>query len=668
MVPVTEEKYVTWLAHALFFAWVLAGAPPASASQDLADATIEELLQTKVTSVAKKSQTAWRTAAAVYVIAQEDIRRSGATTIPDLLRMAPGVNVARIDSTRWAISVRGFNAEFSNKLLVLIDGRSVYTPVYSGVFWDVSDTLVEDIDRIEVIRGPGATMWGANAVNAVINIITKHSRATQGTMMMAGSGSEEQAIAAVRTGGSVGPAVTYRAYARFSNRNELSVRPAGHPPVRDWRAVRGGFRMDADLPRRGSLLIQGEGYGNKAGETVTFPTRNAPFQQTREFDIDASGGHLLARWARQDADGYGPALQVYADYSSRFTLVSSAVFVRTLDTNYEHRLKIRRHDLFLGGGFRVASAGVRVFGRDFPEDLNQLKNVFLQDELEIAEDRLYVTGGLKVEHNNYGGTYLQPTARVSWLPARHQTVWAAISRAVRTASRIERDLNDVIRITPLPRGFLATRIVGNRALEPENVIAYEAGYRRQVGRFITLDGTVFFNQYRDQYVLRPGEIMTHPETPGRSVISTRFVNGAAGGSGGSELAATWSLRRWWKLQGNASWLRVRKTWRGEQQNPIDYLAAFRSPSRQVHASSQMNLPGKVELDALWFGVGQIPRLAIPAYHRLDLRLGWKASHATEFSLTGRNLLDPRRPEFRPEGLASPLSARRSIYGTVVWRF
>ena len=426
-----------------FFGGIPAHAASMPSENELVQLSLEDLMTLEVTSASRKAQSLADTAAAVFVITSEDLRRSGVTNIPDALRMVPGVTVARIDSSKWAVTVRGFNGRFARKLLVLIDGRSAYSPLFSGVFWDAQDTLLEDVERIEVIRGPGATIWGANAVNGVINIITKKAADTTGGLAVAGAGSFERGFGAVRYGTDIGDWGAVRAYGKYFNRNELKAED-GRPADDSWDMGRGGFRMDG---KRGlnSFTLQGDYYGGTERETITFPDLAAPpsFSTVRTAHTTVGGGNLLSRWTRSLADDSELSLQFYYDRNKRNIPQLFGDTTDTIDLDLLHRFQWgSRHETVWGGGFRFIDE--RITGSDTlsfnPAERNErLYSAFLQDDITVVQDRLHLIIGSKFEHNVYTGFELQPSGRLIWTPNEQISLWSAVSRAVHTPSRGESD-------------------------------------------------------------------------------------------------------------------------------------------------------------------------------------------------------------------------------------
>jgi iron complex outermembrane receptor protein len=404
---------------------------------DLTQLSLEELMHVEITTVAKKEQPLFESPAAVYVITREDIRRAGFTSISEALRLAPGLQVARLDANKWAITARGFNGRFANKLLVLIDGRIVYTPLFSGVFWEVQDLLLEDVERIEVIRGPGATLWGANAVNGVINIITRGARDTQGGLVRTGTGSEERGFGALRYGGALSPEAHYRIYAKYFKRDAF-VDAAGAKTADDWDIVRGGFRLDWEPPHPGSLTLIGDMYGGTLGQTLEeIASPQPPYIQSFDFDTEVAGASLLGRWKHRTAAGADLTLGLFLDRSERQDVVFDEVR-HTLDMDFQqHFAPSLRQDVVWGLGYRLTSDRLdsTFLFIDPPERKVQIFSAFVQDEIALAQNRLRLTLGSKLEHNDFTGIEIQPNVRLLWMPSKQHATWAA-APALATARRL----------------------------------------------------------------------------------------------------------------------------------------------------------------------------------------------------------------------------------------
>ena len=669
--------------------WVAQPAPAKNAAigqdlpEDLTELKLEELVKIKVTSVAKKQQDLSRVAGAVYVVTAEEIRRSGATSIPEALRMVPGIQVARIDANKWAISSRGFNGRFANKLLVMIDGRTVYTPSFSGVYWDMQDTLMEDIDRIEVIRGPGATMWGANAVNGVINVITKSASETQGVQITSGAGNQEGRFGTLRYGGAIGDHARYRIFGKYGKRNR-SLTSLGEKANDDWDAMRGGFRLDWDLSDRDALTFSGDLFEGDANQTALLPQLTAPFLVRQAAHIGTSGGHFLTRWEHRISDESDLSLRFSFDQSNRYEEFLYLVDRSTADAEFQHRFHLAsRHEILWGGGFRSSSdrtQSTETVNIDPARRTLYYRNAFIQDEIEVMPESLYLTFGSKVEETSLAGFQIQPNARIMWLPHSRHSLWASASRAVRSPSRLEQDgqvtafVLPNFRPTSLPLlGFAA----GNIDYEPEILHAFEAGYRVKANRWLSLDLATFYNEYSDLRTNEP----TLPRLLNEPVRHLRlpllFDNLMHGETYGVELATKWRLADWWNLNGTYSWLSMQLHAEGAAAVDDDDEERFEreSPSHQFGFQSYMRFPGRVELDSSVHYTDSImganitiPATRIPAYYRLTVRLGWRLQPGLDLSLKATNLLDDRHPEFQPEALSLATEVGREVSGKLSWSF
>ena len=637
--------------------------PPGS---ELANLSLEDLMTLEVTSASRKSQSLADTAAAIFVITQEDIRRSGVTNIPDALRMVPGVTVAQIDSSKWAVTARGFNGRFARKLLVLMDGRSVYTPLFSGVFWDVQETVLEDIERIEVIRGPGATVWGANAVNGVINIITRHASDTTGGLIAAGSGNHERGNVGARYGASLGEWGAIRVYGKYVNRAEQKTED-NRPADDGWDQARGGFRMDGRFGPN-SFTLHGDIYGGTERETFTLPDLTSPtFSGARSSDTKVGGGNILSRWTHSFTDDSEIALQLYYDKSLRDMPGFLNEKRHTVDVDLLHRFQWGKvQDIVWGFGYRFTED--RISGSPYlsfspPNRSEKLFNAFLQDDITVIQDKLHLIIGSKFEHNDYTGFEVQPSGRLIWTPSEKVTLWSAVSRAVHTPSRGESDVTLQQSITPItiqtPAGSqtvpLPIIIQGPGNLLAEELMAYEAGVRIQPGDRFTIDMTGFYNNYR-----RLVGVETLPPSATQPYILNMLRNNRKGETWGAELAADWRVFDPWRLAAAYSHITTSNA------------AGFKPPAHQVSLRSQLELTENVELDLWGRFVDQSEdylKSKLAGYVTLDVRLGWRPAKNLEVALVGRNLLHQRQQEFRPEFIQTlPSSVGREVYGKITWTF
>ena len=622
----------------------------------LEGASIDELLNVRVTTVSRGESTIGKSPAAAFVVTQEMIRRSGATSVPEVLRLVPGLQVARIDSHRWAIAVRGFNQEFSNKLLVMIDGRAVYSPLFSGVRWDQQDPMLEDIERIEVVRGPAAALWGANAVNGVINIISKSARDTQGTVVSGGWGNEETGFGAIRFGGMIGEEIFYRAYAKAQSLGDTKF-PNGSTSEDSWNRFQTGFRIDAQPNGDDRLTLQGDvGFGeprelfNPFGTTAIIPDT-----------IRHLTANLLGRWTRTLGPDSDFTLQAYYDFSKR-EVFNQTERLGTFDLDFQHHLRLGvRHALTWGGGYRLTMDDI-VFAAPLGFDERNrnihLGRLFLRDDITLVDERLTLTLGSHIEYYSFSGFDYQPTGRLTWTPTARQTAWAAVSRALRTPSRADNDLRVTTTIPP-------TSILPNKDLNPERVHSYELGYRAQLHERFSVDVALFYSDYdrlRSREILAPGITMRDEKIHGETY--------------GGEVALSWQPTNWWHLRAAYSYLQIQLHNAGGGTDPTTTrLDEGRNPEHQAWLHSSWDITRSANLDATVRYVDQLRSVApfpdIPSYVELDLRLAWRPHPNLELSVVGLNLLDSSHPEFLPGAfgfLGQPREIPRSIYGMVTWRF
>ena len=646
---------------------------PSAPGRDLSDLSLEELVNIQVTSVSKKQTDLFRSPAAVYVITQEDIRRSGLNSIPELLRMVPGLDVARIDASHWAIGARGFNDQYANKLLVLIDGRSVYSPEFAGVYWSVQDMPLEDIERIEVIRGPGATLWGANAVNGVINIITKSAKDTQGGLVSVTYGTEDQPSTTVRYGGKIGTNLFYRVYTKYFNRDNF-VDSAGHDTADQWDASRGGLRLDWEASDINRLTFQGDYYQNNTGETVDQPILTAPFVNRANFTDDNEGGNVLGRWTHDFSETSQLTLQTYYDHA-RQEDAPIVLATDTYDFDLQHRFSLgERNDIVWGVGYRyqVEDITTSFFATVTPQHTDQqVFSAFLQDEITVVPDRLHLTLGSKLEHNDFTGFEVEPSGRLSWTPSTNQTVWAAVSRAVRTPSPLDRGIlqNRSVSEPPLSPPILIAEF-GNPNFKSEELLAYELGYRVKPSKPLSLDATAFYDVYDHLRNFTQGapQFVSTPAPP-HVLIPLTIDNSMSGETYGTEFLAEWRATDDWKLVASYTLLQMHV-----HPNIAGRSFSDDSPQNQFQVRSYLNLPHNFELNGAVYYVDQIkPVLGsaetrIPAYVRLDLGLTWQPTKSLEIGIWGQNLLDNQHSEFTSYKTTVLTEVPRGVLGKITWRF
>lgn len=640
--------------------------------------SLEELMDVEVTSVSRQPQKASEAAAAVHVLTNEDIRRAGVTTIPDALRLVPGVQVARINANTWGISIRGFNSRFANKLLVMIDGRTIYTPLFSGVFWDRHDLVLEDIDRIEVVRGPGAALWGANAVNGVINIITRHSRETQGSYVQGTVGTVDHAIAEARQGGRIGEHTTFRAYAKGRLRDGGETE-AGRDGADDLRSGLLGFRGDTELGRD-AFKFQGQFQRSKSGELSEVALLEPPFGELRDIDSNSSGGYLLGSWTRElDAES-SVSLQGFFDHQ-RFREVRVSERRSTFDLEFQHAFRpARRHEMLWGLGYRHTRDSIdSSFSVAFdPQSRNMdLWSGFAQNTFAVIEDELDLVLGAKLEHHDDTGFEFQPNARVLWHPAERHTVWASVARAVRTPSRAETDVR--LNATTIPPGTpenpepLPALIAfeGSDDARSERLIAYEIGYRTNPWNWLSLDTAAFYNRYSALRAVRQGDPRLETD-PGPAHLVVPFVldNSMKADTYGFEAAANLRLSADWRLQATYTLLkvdaRVPSNLDPEQARQVEGA----SPQQQATLRSILDITDDVAFDTTLRYVDALPAFDTSAYTQLDARLAWRPTEHVELALTGRNLLRSSHREFGSEELfpARTTRAERAGLLTITARF
>jgi len=637
---------------------------------DLSNKSLEELMNVKVVSASKKEEKLFKTAAAVYVITQEDIRRSGMTRIPDLLRMVPGLDVARIDGVAWAVSVRGFNRRFTDKLLVLIDGRSVYSHDTSGVYWEALDMPLDLIERIEVIRGPGGTLWGANAVNGVINIITKRASETQGGRLAVVGGSEDRGTT-VEYGGKAGDSAYYRAYGKYLNSSGL-VDASGRNAGDTMNSAHGGGRLDWQISDRDSLTLLGEIYDTGAIEKLTEITLLNPFGAPANSIDHYTGGNVLGLWDHSFSDTSQLSFQFYYDRSD-LHIGGQGQTVNTIDFDLQHHFAWGdRQDIVWGLGYRLIED--RLEGGPLgpveyipPSRNGQIFSGFFQDDFTLIRDRLRLTVGSKLEDDEYAGWQVEPNVRLLWTPSETQTLWAAVSRAVRTPSQGEESIVEPFSAFPTASGLPAVATVfGNPHLQSEKLLAYEAGYRVEPTKRVQLDIATFYNMYHDLQTDDIGTPFFSALPVPRIVVPITFGNQMEGRTYGVEPSITWEATSFWKLTGSYSFLRMVL-----ENNSGNLLGdnAGNSPAHEFQIRSYLNLPRNFQLDVAGYHVSSLPAQSVRSYTRLDARFGWRPSESLEFSFGGQNLLGPRHMEsVADDALTIPTQVKRTIYAKMTWTF
>jgi iron complex outermembrane receptor protein len=637
---------------------------------DLRQATIEDLMNIEITSASRKEQRAADIAAAVFVITHEDIRRSGMTTIPDLLRLAPGVDVAQINSNKWAVSVRGFNGLRANKLLVLVDGRSVYNRLFSGVLWDEQDLMLDDIDRIEVIRGPGAAIWGANAVNGVINIVTKAAADTQGGLVRVDGGrSGEQG--AVRYGGTLG-AASYRLYSQWTRRDQ-SVIAEGTRANDASHTVTTGFRADG-ATQPDAWMVEG---GFTAGQSRALWPNTDPQTAAREpianDPSDTQGVHLLGRWTHTRASGASLQTQSFVDIAGRQEPVANydrRVF--DVDTQY-HTALGAHHDLVAGAGYRFINetfAGHAGFSLTPADNSASLLTAFVQDEIALFGNRLAVTLGSQVQYDSGSGAGVQPTARLMWKGLPRQRLWAATSRALRTPSLQDRGIRVDFPPVPSASGLpLFVTALGNPAAKTENLVDAEAGYRLEIGTAAWIIATGFVGRYDDLQTQEQSAPAVQFVPSPYILVTSKFGNQLQATTRGLEVAGHWTPVPAWRLDGSYTAFHVTPQLAATSLDPAAVGEDGSAPRTQWQLRSTFSPVARASFDVAIFHVGRLERYQVDAYTRADVSAEWRFTDRLSAMAIGQNLLDAAHAEFGgPSSLVLATQVPRSASVRLRWTF
>ncbi len=633
--------------------------------------SLEELLNLEVSTASKKEQRLADTAAAVTVLTGDDIRRSGVTQVPEALRLVPGVQVARLNAHQWGISVRGFNEVFANKLLVMVDGRSVYTPLFSGTLWEYQDLSLESIERIEVVRGPGASVWGANAVNGVINIITKSARESEGGHVSVGGGNLDQFLATASYGTAVSDTTWLRLDTNFRAHDDMESLSgdSNHDAV---RSTTSRFRLDWEPSDTAEFTLIGGGQYGEFGAAGDFLDLSVPGYVYSEYQVITSNGNLLGRWSRRLDETSELDLQAYLDYSD---IDSAWIEERRLnfDVEFSHRWRSAdRHDLKWGVGYRLSSddistPGDTIYFQPTERSVN-LFSGFVQDDWQIKPDVVTLTAGIRLEHNDYTGLEVQPTLRGLWKIAEHHSTWLAASLAVRTPSRAEND--STVNLSFVPPGVAHPTLPavvaysGSDQFDSEDLWAFEAGYRWQPNDRLHLDLTGFVNVYDQLRGNRPGAPYPNdPLTPTYIVVPLEIVNDTEGNTYGGELAAVLQATPEWRWRLGYSFLEM--DFAGSDSSDLEGW----SPKNQLFLQSLAQLGGNVEFDATLRYVDELSGPDIPGYVTADVRLGWRPRPNLEISVVGQNLFDSPHQEFESVIIGySPSMITRSVFGKITWSF
>ena len=640
-----------------------------SLSKQLAQMPIEQLVNVEVVtinSLFKKQTPLEQAPAAVAVVSSDDVRRLGIDEIPEALRLVPGMDVARIDSHEWAVSARGFDAQFANKLLILMDGRTVYGPAYGGVNWGMQDMMLEDLDRIEVIRGPGASLWGANAVNGVVNIISKSARDTQGLLVAATGGTEDQPEVAVRYGGQISSNAYYRVWGKYFNRDGMET-STGADAEDDWNSIQGGTRVDWEPSDESRFTLQGSYYNDFVHENQNVVVLTPPFDSNTNALNHDYGGNVLGRWTRDFSEVSSLTLQAYYEHFKQ-EQVGSSETRDTFDLQMQHRFPISSwNDIIWGLEYNLTSD-------DFPPNFfltwvppsrnDQVFSGFVQDEITLVPQEWSLTLGSKFERNDFTGFEVEPNVRLLWTPTDNQTVWTAVSRAVRTPSRYETGARVNYSVFVLPNSSLAiNRLLGNANAESEDLTAVELGYRIEPTKRLSFDLAGFYNQYDHLLRFVPGaSFQQGPIT----IFPQSIENSGSAQTVGTELSAQWKVLDNWRLAASYSFLHV-------DLHPND--RAFQgNPEQMFQARSYVDLTQDIEFNSAVYYVDRqvaeagLATATIPSYVRLDVGLVWRPTKSLELGIWGQNLLQDRHAEFPSLKSSVQTEIPREITGKITFKF
>ena len=651
---------------------------PAWANEHLLKLPLEALLAIEISSASRKPQVVQSVAAAVFVISRDDIARSGASSIPEALRLAPGVEVARMANNRWAVSIRGFNGRFANKLLVLKDGRSIYSPLFSGVMWEAEDALLEDIERIEVIRGPGAAMWGSNAVNGVINIISRRASDTQGSQAMVSVGTNESGLIGVRQGFRMAGGDVRLSFKGFD------VSPAKYPGGASgndrWQAGRLGLRGDWQVADGARWTLQGEAHRTRADDRLDYTRYSVVPAQ---FDIAQrhTGSHLMLRHEQPLPDGGQVGWQISAETSglSLQTLVSENR--RTYAGEIQRRLPLGAHEVMVGASYRYSHDRldlpnqVIVDGDGFNRPHRDWRNfsLFIHDDYALVAGRWHLSGGLRLDHDSWSGLQAQPDIRLAWTPDSATTAWTSLSRATRTPSRLELDVpfkySETTAIPPFVPAISTVRVAPETgALRPEKVTALELGFRQRVSEQLSIDLSAFVSDYTDMVSL----VTLPPQRVSPQLMNVLLTNNnaARARTRGFELAADWRVSPAWRIQSQYSRLYLRSP---RLSDPAAVVAQDewegRVPRHRASMRSSWLLPRGDQLDMWLKHTSRLNYPAVPGFTVLDLRYAWRVGPQFELSLVGQNILNARHQEFVSDYLPvvqTDIGRSLTLKGT--WRF
>ena len=647
---------------------------------DFSNLSLDELANVKITSFTNKEQKLSQVAGAVYVITQEQIARSGLTSVPELLRLAPGVDVARVNGNQWSVSIRGPVGAYANKLLVLIDGRSVYSPIFSGVYWELGMPVLENIERIEVIRGPGATIWGANAVLGVINIITKSSRETHGTLVTAGGGSSERGFGSVTTGGAFG-STSYRGYFGGSDSAPLSQASGAHADD-GMSNIQGGFRLDGSH-HKDSWMLEGDLFRTMENDTginvspATLRLVESPSQ------FNSLAGNFTGEWRRSLGEKGELRIKSYYDYVNRPQPKASKVDTGTWDTEIQYDFTAGRvHTLSAGGGERMISDKIVALDAITfsPAALTYVNvNAFAQDEMHFLHDSLLLTLGMKLEHSHFGGWGPEPSASLLWMPAKRHSLWISSARSLRTPSLFDVAVEGPFTVSPpsAATGGLPVLLsfVPSPGFSTESVNDFEAGYRGQITKAFSVDLSLFYDQYSNIRSADLGNTVFSPYPVPHLATTAITTNGTEAVGKGAESSIAWQVLAGWKLEGSYTY-NIVNPWLSSSDPPGTVYGSLQLPAHNKwRLQSYVNISKAWKLDTFLYWAGATdpinnlgPKILVPAYTRLDVRLGYRAGRHWQLSLAGQNLVEARHLEAVAQLLSIQSYVNRSVYLKSTWQF
>lgn len=657
---------------------------------DLTALSVEQLMNLDVTSVMKVPTDVSHVPAAIYVLSNEEIRRTGATSIPEALRVVPGLHVAKVDGNKWAVSVRGFSSQFVNKLLVLVDGRSVYNPLFSGVWWDQQDVMMDDIERIEVIRGPGASLWGANAVNGVINIITKSAKDSQGGLLASHVGNQRYG-GGIRYGADLGDDTYLKVYGRHAEYGDSKTLGDANSAGDEGELSKIGFRYDKAIDISNKLSLQGDAFlGESNGATQSFPFLSShltpvtapPYSRLLPTSQLFSGHYIQGRWEQHQGADSSTVLRLYWDRHSRKSpYLDSEYQIDNIDIDFQHNYKIDRHLFVWGSGVRFNlnnfqdSAQIAMLAN---KRTDRIYSLFAQDDITLVPDRWRLTLGSKLEHNPVTQFEVQPNARLLWTPNDQQSFWSSVSRAVRTPNWVEQNISYSLQTRP-PIGegvanssnpALISSLLGNPDMTSEKMIAFELGWRGQLHRQLSMDVALYHYSYDDFASLSPNALDAAHIGAGYLLQTVSYSNYGQVKVYGGEISADWQVNEDWKLR--ATYSHEEEQFRLSSTAPAFTTMTSRDsyPANKAMLWSMFQLTPQLQLDLNWrySDAASIDAARPRAYQDLDGRLAWDVGSGLELALVGRNLLNSYHFEYGSDMFSTATAVQREVYGTLRWQF